>query len=65
MSELEAIKEPTAIEEKATEIGVKVSELMAEVEKSFDKNDNATAKSLLNKLRYYERAQKILEKKMK
>lgn len=64
MSKVESVNEPKAIEELGAEIGLEVSNLMAEVEKNFDSGDNKKARSLLNRLRYYERAQKILEKKM-
>ena len=65
LQKVESVEEPKAIEELGAEIGMEVSSLMAEVEKCFDKSDNAKARSLLNRLRYYERAQKILSKKMK
>jgi hypothetical protein len=64
MQKVDSVQEPKAIEELGAEIGLEVSKLMSEVEKCFDASDNKKARSLLNRLRYYERAQKILEKKM-
>lgn len=64
MSKVDSVHEPKAVEELGAEIGMEVSNIMADVEKCFDKGDNQKARSLLNRLRYYERAQKILKKKM-
>ncbi|KAI6191077.1 Iron-sulfur cluster co-chaperone protein HscB, mitochondrial [Aphelenchoides bicaudatus] len=64
MQKVDSVNEPKAIEELGAEIGLEVSNLMKEVEECFNKSDTKKAKSLLNRLRYYERAQKILEKKM-
>lgn len=65
MFKIESITEPKEVEQLKDEIDSEISTLMTEIEKSFDVGDHFKARSLLNKLRYYERAQHMIEDKIK
>lgn len=64
LTKVESVNESKEIEKLNAEMDMEIGNLMTEVEKCFERSDNQRIKSLLNRLRYYERAQKLLEKKM-
>jgi uncharacterized protein YuzE len=64
MSRIEAIREPSEIEETGKVIGVEISDLMEKLEKHFNDSNTEEARTILNRLRYLERVKEIIEGKI-
>ncbi|KAI6206035.1 Iron-sulfur cluster co-chaperone protein HscB, mitochondrial [Aphelenchoides besseyi] len=64
MTEIDEMDNPEDLKRKAEEIDSKVEKLLSQVEAAFQQSDMKSARSILNRLRYFDRAKKIIDKKL-
>lgn len=64
IEELEAEENIKKLEQKQEHIDNEVEQLLIQIENSFEKEETEKAKELLTRLRYFDRAKKILDKKL-
>ena len=64
MSELEALNDAQSLRQKAEEIDAQIDALIGQVERAFADMNIQTARSMLNRLRYFDRAKELIEQRL-